>query len=311
MERVHRNERVAALLKILTDSPNRLFALSHFCQMFATAKSTLSEDLELLRQMLKTYDLGVLDSVAGPGGGVRFRPVMTAEGALAFTRDLCAELRAPWRLLPGGVLYMHDLLGDPRKVRRMANLIAGRFYDVQPAFVLTVAASGIPVALFTAEALGIPLVTARRDHADPNPLFHSPVPGPAMPETPPVEKEAAASGSAAAGRTRRLSRTALRRWEDRLNPRGPHAMSLPRRAVREGQTGLIVDDFMSTGDTVKGMMDLLAGAGAGVAGAAVVAAAAGPARRLAADVLSLLVVDVDGEAGTFTVKPSEDIASLP
>ena len=45
MDRIKRNERLAALTKLLTASPNQLFTLSHFCEMFGAAKSTLSEDL--------------------------------------------------------------------------------------------------------------------------------------------------------------------------------------------------------------------------------------------------------------------------
>ena len=328
MERMHRNERIAALLKFLTDSPNRLFTLSHFCAMFASARSTLSEDLELLRQVLKTYDLGVLDSIPGPGGGVRFRPVMTAEGALAFVRELCAELRAPWRLLPGGFLYTADILGDPRKVRPMAAVIAGRFYDAQPDFVLTVASSGIPVALLTAEALGIPLVTARRDPTgQPKagfgpavsihyaaglgaPFSHLPGENPLNPGggDGTVRKREDAPGPGGTERLRRLGRAASRRWENGAGPSGLRVMSIPRRAVREGQAGLIMDDCMMTGGTVKGMRDLLAEAGASVAGAAVAIAVSRPARRPEAGVFALLRVDVDEEAGTFTVKPSKDLA---
>ena len=49
VERIKRNERMAALTKLLTASPNRIFTLSYFCEMFGAAKSTLSEDIDLLR----------------------------------------------------------------------------------------------------------------------------------------------------------------------------------------------------------------------------------------------------------------------
>ena len=49
MERIKRNERMAALTKWLTDSPNQIFTLSQFCERFGSAKSTMSEDIDILR----------------------------------------------------------------------------------------------------------------------------------------------------------------------------------------------------------------------------------------------------------------------
>ena len=76
MERIKRNERMAALTKLLTASPNRIFTLSYFCEMFGAAKSTLSEDIDLLRGVFDTFGLGKLDTVTGAAGGVRYRPCL-------------------------------------------------------------------------------------------------------------------------------------------------------------------------------------------------------------------------------------------
>ena len=92
MERIKRNERMAALTKLLTASPNRIFTLSYFCEMFGAAKSTLSEDIDLLRGVFDTFGLGKLDTVTGAAGGVRYRPVMKSLDARAFLGELCQEL---------------------------------------------------------------------------------------------------------------------------------------------------------------------------------------------------------------------------
>ena len=104
MERIRRNERMAALTKLLTASPNRIFTLSYFCEMFGAAKSTLSEDVDILRGVFDTFGLGRLDTVTGAAGGVRYRPAMKNEEALTFLTGLCQELSTPARLLPGGFL---------------------------------------------------------------------------------------------------------------------------------------------------------------------------------------------------------------
>ena len=47
MDRIRRNERLAAMTRILVESPNKIFTLGTFCEMFGAAKSTLSEDIDL------------------------------------------------------------------------------------------------------------------------------------------------------------------------------------------------------------------------------------------------------------------------
>ena len=55
MEHIRRNERMAALTRLLTSAPNRIFTLSHFCEQFGSAKSTLSEDIDILRRTFETF----------------------------------------------------------------------------------------------------------------------------------------------------------------------------------------------------------------------------------------------------------------
>ena len=47
-QNIRRNDRLAAMTRILTSSPNRVITLSHFSELFGAAKSTLSEDIDIL-----------------------------------------------------------------------------------------------------------------------------------------------------------------------------------------------------------------------------------------------------------------------
>ena len=47
MDKIRRNERMSAMMKILAAKPNRIFTLSYFCDLFGSAKSTMSEDIDL------------------------------------------------------------------------------------------------------------------------------------------------------------------------------------------------------------------------------------------------------------------------
>lgn len=269
MERIRRNERMAALTRLLTTSPNQIYTLSHFCEMFGAAKSTLSEDIDILRDVFKTFGLGRLDTVTGAAGGVRFRPCMPREEAKAFLSGLCEELQTPARLLPGGFLYLSDILSMPEIVRKMGVIIAGEFYDAAPDFVLTMETKGIPVALMAAQSLGVPLVIARRASK--------------------VYEGSAVNISYVSGSSGHIE-----------------TMSLSRRAVKEGQRTLIVDDFLKAGGTAKGMIDLMGEFNVEVVGTAFVMATQKPEVKRIQGEKALMVMDVDGDnADTLCVHPAE------
>ena len=152
MEKIRRNERLSAMLKILSDSPNRIFTLSHFCDLFDAAKSTLSEDIDILRDVTQNFGLGELETVTGAAGGVRYRGTVSKADALDYVKGLCANLSGTERVLPGGFLYYSDVLSSPEITGYMGRILATAYFDAEPDFVLTMETKGIPVALTTARA---------------------------------------------------------------------------------------------------------------------------------------------------------------
>ena len=268
MDRIRRNERLAAMARILVESPNKIYTLGTFCEMFGAAKSTLSEDIDILRSVFSQFGLGQLDTVTGAAGGVRYRPVPTPEDAYRSVRDLSRTLSAPGRLLPGGFLYMADILAMPEIVERMGAIIASQFYRAEPDFVLTMETKGIPIAMMTAKALGVPLVIVRRDST----VYE----GPAV-------------------NINYLSGTGGR----------VETMSLSRRAVKEGQRALIVDDFMRAGGTARGMVDMMREFAVTVVGVCVLISTQEPAKKRLDGVKSLLVIEnTDENTSSVNIKPA-------
>ena len=156
MDKIKRNERLGALTKILTDTPNRIHTLSEFCELFGSAKSTISEDIDLISASFERFDLGRVETVAGAAGGVRYR-------AIPSPKKVNRVLSEPGRMLPGGFLYTSDIAADSGIAQQMGEILASQYYDRQPHFVLTMETKGIPIALMTARMLDVPLVIARRD----------------------------------------------------------------------------------------------------------------------------------------------------
>ena len=268
MDRIRRNERLAAMTRILVESPNKIFTLGTFCEMFGAAKSTLSEDIDILRGVFAQFHLGQLDTVTGAAGGVRYRPVLAPEDAYRTVKDLAQMLAAPGRVLPGGFIYMADILAMPEVVERMGVIIASQFYRAEPDFVLTMETKGIPIAMMTARALGVPTVIVRRDSK----VYE----GPAV-------NINYLSGSGSRVET----------------------MSLSRRAVREGQRALIVDDFMRAGGTARGMVDMMREFSVTVVGVCVLISTKEPVKKRLDGVKSLLVIDeTDESAGSANIHPA-------
>ena len=161
MDRIRRNERMTAMMKLLSGTPNRIFTLNSFCELFGTAKSTMSEDVDLLQQVVRTFDLGQVDTVTGAAGGVRYRPSVSREKARATIEELCVKLSGTERVLPGGFLYYSDILSTPEIVNRMGEIIATEYYEEDPDFVLTMETKGIPWKKSSRLGLDLPLAAAK------------------------------------------------------------------------------------------------------------------------------------------------------
>ncbi len=268
MDKIRRNERMTAMMRLLAGSPNRIFTLSNFCNMFGSAKSTMSEDVDLLREVCREFDLGEVETVTGAAGGVRYRPAVSREKAREYIAELCGRLSGTERVLPGGFLYYSDILSTPDTVNRMGEIIATEYYACAPDFVLTMETKGIPVAFSTAHALGVPLVIARH------------------------------SSKAYEGSAVNINYVS--------GSGNIEMMSLSRRAVRENQKALIVDDFLRGGGTAWGMVELMREFNVEVTGMAFVMAAASPEKKKISGAKALMTLRVsDGEFPTAEVQPAE------
>ncbi len=268
MEKIRRNERMSAMMRHLSAHPNRIFTLNSFCEMFGSAKSTMSEDIDLLRETAEMFSLGSIETVTGAAGGVRYRPVVSPEAARKIISELCAELSGSERVLPGGFLYYSDILSMPDTVNRMGEILATVYYDREPDFVLTMETKGIPVAFATANALGVPLVIARHSSK--------------------VYEGSAVNINYVSGSG------------------SIETMSLSRRAVKENQKALIVDDFLKGGGTARGMVELMREFNVSVIGTAFVMATAEPEKKRISGARALMTLKIrEGEPAEAVVTPAD------
>ena len=263
-----RQERLVYITQYLAQHPGETINLNSFAAALGVAKSSISEDLTLIKSALGQKGLGRVETELGAAGGVRYWPGGGVEAGRALARVLCEKIADIRRFIPGGFLYLTDIVFSPQLMAQVGDIFAAHFQPRQPDYVVTVETKGIPLALMTARSLGVSLVTARREHK--------------------VTEGSAVSMSYVSGSSQRLQ-----------------TMSLARRALPAGARVVVIDDFMKAGGTVRGLQELLGEFTAQIVGIGVLMEMAEPPRKLVQDYLSLLVFEgVDEEQQEVRVRPS-------
>jgi len=266
---LHRNERLIALLRSMLDRPGNAFTLGGFAERFGAARSTISEDLALIRRTLEETGGGTIETLPGATGGARFLPLVGKQELAGRLDRLCEELADPSRIIPGGFLYMTDVIFSPTWASWIGEIFATVFYEMRPGYVVTIETKGIPLALMTARALGTPLVIVRRESR--------------------VTEGSTVSINYVSASSQRIQR-----------------MCLPRRALPSGSRALVIDDFMRGGGTARAMADLLGELDVEVAGTGVLMASSSPARKQVSDYVALLRLgEIDEAKAVVRVEPGD------
>ncbi len=254
MKRVQKTERIGAIVNILTENPNRIFTLTYFCDIFKCAKSTISEDVDTIKMIFKSFELGRIDTVSGAAGGVYYNPLMTLGQIDNFTKTICDQLNDPGRIIPGGYLYTNDLLYSPNICSKIGNALASLFEDIKIDYVITVETKGIPIAMMTARVLNKPMVVVRN-------------------------------------KSKLTDGTVI--YMNYMSSSGHHikTMCLSTKAVEKGSKVLFIDDFMKAGGTAKGIIELMQEFESEVVGVGVLMATKEPVEKLYHNYKSLLLLN--------------------
>ncbi len=268
MEKLQRNERLAAMLKIMSDAPGKIFNLGSFSDMLGSAKSSLSEDIDILRSTLEKFGLGTIETISGASGGIRYLSLPGQEKVKSLLNTLCAELSKKERILPGGFLYMLDIIYNPQMVSDMGMIFAEHFLDSGAEYVITVETKGIPLAFMTARYLNTPLVIVRHYN------------------------EAADGASVNINYISGSSKTI-------------QTMVLPLRSLKRNSRLLFIDDFMKGGGTARGILDLASEFECEVVGIGVLIQTSRPEKKLVDNYFSMLTLkNVNEEEKTIDIEPT-------
>lgn len=246
-----RSERLVDMTYYLLEHPHQLIPLTYFSDLYNSAKSSISEDLTIVKETFEEKGIGLLMTIPGAAGGVKYIPKCSEQEVHEITQQLIEQLSQSDRLLPGGYLFMTDLLGNPDLMNRVGKVFASVFANQKIDVIMTVATKGISIAHAIARHLNVPVVVVRRDSK--------------------VTEGSTVSINYVSGSSRRIQ-----------------TMVLSKRSMKSGQRVLITDDFMKVGGTMNGMKNLLEEFDCTLAGVAVLVEAEHPDERLVDDYYSLV-----------------------
>ena len=164
MEKLSRNNRVVAITKILIETPNKVIGLNRFSELLNAAKSTISEDIVIVREVLEKLEMGSIETISGAAGGIKFIPSMGKQAKEEFANELCKALIEDGRIVPGNFVYLTDIMYNPQIVSKAGVILASHFQNMNIDYIVTVETKGIPLAYEVAKSLGIELVIIRKDN---------------------------------------------------------------------------------------------------------------------------------------------------
>ena len=268
VKKYKRIQRVGALMKIFTERPNQIFSYNYFSDLFNAAKSTISEDIVIVKELVEEMSYGRIETITGALGGAIFIPCISKEETEYILNNLCEAFSKKNRIIPGGFIYMTDLFNNPNIVNSIAKIISSEFATKKIDYIVTVETKGIPLAIMTGQKLNVPVAVIRRNNK--------------------VTEGATVSINYISGSSNTIQ-----------------TMSLSRRSLNENSKVLIIDDFMKGGGTAKGMHDMMNEFNVEVVGTAVVVETKEPEKKLVDNYFSLLLLEgMNEKEGIINISPN-------
>ncbi|MFR4996944.1 MAG: pur operon repressor [Clostridium paraputrificum] len=268
MEKLSRNSRVVAITKLLLENPNKILGLNQFSDLLNAAKSTISEDIVIIRELLEKLEMGKVETISGAAGGIKFIPIIGYERGNKFALELCYLLKDDGRVIAGNFIYVTDVMYNPQIIGKAGVILSSCFKNMDIDYVITVETKGIPLAYEVARNLGVQLVIARRDTQ--------------------VTEGPTVTINYVSGTSGRLQQ-----------------MSLSKRSMKPSSKCIFIDDFMKGGGTAQGIKDLLKEFDSELVGIGVLIDNKQVEKKLVDDYVSIVELNSVDKSSIIEVQPSE------
>ncbi len=257
--RGQRTERLVRMASRFLLFPSRQLSLTQLAETFKVSKTVISDDVSIIDQAFSHEELGHISVDRGRSGGASFMPGVENQLRRDWLEEIARRISDRARVLPGGLIYYGDIIFDPRFALPLGFSLASSFAGSGPEVVMTSEVKGIPLALYVAHALGVPLAVCRfRNRASD---------GPAVAVHFPTQ-----SGDV-------------------------RTMYMGTRQLKRGSRVLIIDDFMRGGSTAAGMLLMAREFGAEIVGTGVFIASDKPETKAVDEYRALFRLE-ENEDGT-------------
>ena len=268
MKKLSRNSRVVAITKILIENSNKVIGLTKFSSLLNAAKSTISEDIVIIREVLEKLEMGKVQTISGAAGGIKYIPTVGYEKAKEFALELCESLKDDGRVIAGNFIYMTDVMYNPEIISRAGVILSSCFKDMEVDYVITVETKGIPLAYEVARNLGVQLVIARRDTQ--------------------VTEGPTVTINYVSGTNGRLQQ-----------------MSLSKKSMKSTSRSIFIDDFMKGGGTAQGIKELLKEFNSELVGIGVLVDNIEAEKKLVDEYVSIVELNSVTESSIIDIQPSK------
>ena len=84
-----RSERLVDMTNYLLEHPGELVSLTFFAERYNSAKSSISEDLTIIKDTFEQQGIGSLTTVPGAAGGVKYIVAIKEDEAMPSLMSLC------------------------------------------------------------------------------------------------------------------------------------------------------------------------------------------------------------------------------
>lgn len=216
---IKRRDRLINISTYLLEHPNHPVTLKSFIEKYNCAKSSLSKDVVIIKNNFAKRGLGRVRTQVGATGGLTYTPYVNHKQANKIISVLIARLNHDQRYLPGGYIYMSDLLSQPYLLSQISKVIATQYLNKHVDYVLTMSGKGA-IAPAVAKALGTPFIETRHD------------------------------SKISDGATINVNYFSVYTHQMRQ-------LVLPQRSLQPDKNVLIVDDYLKGGSTISGMAELI------------------------------------------------------
>ncbi|MCR1934870.1 pur operon repressor [Clostridium tepidum] len=268
MDKFTRNQRIAIIMKILTENPNKIINLNNFTEIFNAAKSTISEDLFVVKDILNRMSMGKVETISGAAGGVKFVNGVSEKKSKEFAEKLCINLSKKDRIIPGNFLYVTDIMCNPEIIKQAAKILSSFFSGEHIDYVITVETKGIPLAYEVANLLGVQLVVVRRENK--------------------LTEGSTLSINYVSGSSGRVQN-----------------MYVSKDAIKKNSNCIFIDDFMKAGGTALGIINLLKEFESKLLGIGVLIDNKDITKKLVDNYFSIIDFNGFDDNGNIVVKPSK------